>query len=66
MPMRASVTGCGAPNTTTRDPVTNERDQCVNQRQGGRGIFGTVGLGYDYQVTGKIVVGVFGDLILRN
>lgn len=53
--------GLWSANTTTRDPVTNACDQCVNQRQGGSGIFGTVGLGYDYQVTNKLVAGVFGD-----
>ncbi len=31
------------------------------QTQGGRGWFGTVGIGYDYQLTDKIVAGVLGD-----
>ncbi|WP_297295149.1 outer membrane protein [uncultured Methylovirgula sp.] len=34
---------------------------CVDQIQGGRGIGGRIGLGYDYQLTGKIVAGAFGD-----
>jgi outer membrane immunogenic protein len=34
---------------------------CVNQEQGGRGWLGVAGLGYDYQLMPKIVVGVFGD-----
>lgn len=33
----------------------------VDTRTGGRGYFGTVGLGYDYQLTPAWVVGVFGD-----
>lgn len=34
---------------------------CVTQIQGGKGWLGTVGLGYDYQFTQRIVGGVFGD-----
>jgi len=33
----------------------------LDTRMGGRGYFGTVGLGYDYQLTPAWVVGVFGD-----
>src|SRR3954469_8701153 len=33
----------------------------INQRQGGSGWFGTVGIGYDWQVNPTWVVGVFGD-----
>jgi len=33
----------------------------IDTRMGGRGYFGTVGLGYDYQLTPAWVVGVFGD-----
>jgi outer membrane immunogenic protein len=33
----------------------------IDQRQGGSGWFGTVGIGYDWQVSPKWVVGVFGD-----
>ena len=32
-----------------------------DQRQGGSGWFGTVGVGYDWQFTGSWVVGLFGD-----
>jgi outer membrane immunogenic protein len=53
--------GLWSANTTTRVPGTNDCVLCVNQRQGGRGIYGTVGLGYDYQLTSKIVAGIFGD-----
>jgi outer membrane immunogenic protein len=34
---------------------------CVNVEQGGKGWLGVAGLGYDYQLMPKIVVGVFGD-----
>ena len=33
----------------------------IDQRQGGSGWFGTVGLGYDWQVSPKWVFGIFGD-----
>jgi outer membrane immunogenic protein len=33
----------------------------INQKQGGDGWFGTVGAGYDWQVNGSWVVGIFGD-----
>ncbi len=33
----------------------------INQRQGGSGWFGTVGLGYDWQFSGAWVAGVFAD-----
>jgi outer membrane immunogenic protein len=33
----------------------------IDQRQGGSGWFGTVGIGYDWQVSPKWVVGIFGD-----
>ncbi|MBN9604332.1 MAG: autotransporter domain-containing protein [Afipia felis] len=33
----------------------------LDTRMGGRGYYGTVGLGYDYQLTPAWVVGVFGD-----
>jgi outer membrane immunogenic protein len=33
----------------------------IDQRQGGSGWFGTVGIGYDWQFGGKWVAGVFGD-----
>jgi len=34
---------------------------CVEQRQGGKGWFGTVGGGFDWQFGGSWVAGVFGD-----
>ncbi|WGD48774.1 porin family protein [Bradyrhizobium sp. CB1650] len=41
--------------TTGAVPLT------INQRQGGSGWFGTVGLGYDWQFSGTWVAGVFAD-----
>src|SRR5262249_54569204 len=43
-----SVTATGAPLS-------------INQRMGGDGWFGTVGMGYDWQVNSGWVVGLFGD-----
>src|SRR5882757_4016428 len=33
----------------------------IDQRQGGSGWFGTVGIGYDWQFGGRWVAGIFGD-----
>ena len=41
--------------------TTNGIATALDSRMGGRGYFGTVGLGYDYQLTPAWVVGVFGD-----
>jgi outer membrane immunogenic protein len=48
-------------DTFTSDPVTGICVLCVEQRQGGRGYFGTVGAGYDWQFGGPWVAGVFAD-----
>jgi outer membrane immunogenic protein len=53
--------GLWTANSATRNPVTGNCIICNTQRFGGRGVFGTVGAGYDYQVTNKFVVGVLGD-----
>ncbi len=54
--------GMWTANTTTLEPgTTGSCRLCVNQMQGGRGAVGTVGAGFDYQLTGHIVGGVFGD-----
>jgi outer membrane immunogenic protein len=53
--------GLWSANTTTISPATGVCVICLNERQGGRGVFGTVGAGYDYQMTSKIVGGVFGE-----
>ncbi|MEJ2377209.1 MAG: porin family protein, partial [Pseudolabrys sp.] len=39
---------------------------CITQRQGGKGWLGTIGGGYDYQFTRRIVGGVFGDFQFSN
>jgi outer membrane immunogenic protein len=54
--------GFWAADTTTINPVTGVCANCVASTQGGRGGLGTVGGGYDRQVTAKIVAGVFGDV----
>jgi len=56
--------GMWTADTTTVDPTTGACVLCVTQTQGGRGWFGTVGAGYDYQLTGSIVAGVFADVDL--
>ncbi|MGH7224682.1 MAG: outer membrane protein [Gemmataceae bacterium] len=48
-------------DTTTITAATGLCDLCTNQTQGGRGFFGTGGVGFDYQFTDHIVGGVFGD-----
>lgn len=53
--------GMWSANTTILDSATGFCLLCNNQRQGGRGVAGTIGIGYDYQLTNKIVAGVFGD-----
>src|SRR5262245_57331891 len=39
---------------------------CENQIQGGKGWLGVVGIGYDRQLTSKIVGGVFADFNLSS
>jgi outer membrane immunogenic protein len=52
-------------DTTTVDPVTRVcgvgTTLCLEQRQGGRGWYGTVGGGYDWQFGGPWVAGIFAD-----
>jgi outer membrane immunogenic protein len=48
-------------DTYTFNPVTGVCNLCVEQRQGGRGWYGTVGGGYDWQFGGAWVAGVFAD-----
>jgi outer membrane immunogenic protein len=54
--------GMWAADTTTVSATTGICVLCVEQRQGGQGWFGTVGAGFDYQVSSRIVLGVFGDV----
>jgi outer membrane immunogenic protein len=53
--------GLWAADTTTQATATTNCILCSNQRQGGSGWYGTVGAGYDWEVTPTWVVGVFGD-----
>jgi outer membrane immunogenic protein len=53
--------GLWAADTTTQATATGNCFLCVNQRQGGSGWFGTVGAGYDWQVSPSWVVGVLAD-----
>lgn len=53
--------GIWSADTTTQDPPNGLCRLCFNQVQGGKGWFGVVGIGYDYQFTSNIVAGVFGD-----
>jgi outer membrane immunogenic protein len=39
---------------------------CLTQVQGGKGWLARIGLGYDYQFTQRIVVGVFGDFDIAS
>ncbi len=48
-------------DTFTSDPTTGACALCTTQRQGGRGWYGTVGGGYDWQFGGTWVAGVFSD-----
>jgi len=57
--------GAWAADTTTQIPPgfagAGTCLLCVNQVQGGKGWLGVVGIGYDYQVSPQVVVGVFSD-----
>jgi outer membrane immunogenic protein len=53
--------GLWAADTTTVNPVTGVCVLCVNQRQGGKGWYGAVGGGYDFQFGGSWVAGIFAD-----
>lgn len=54
--------GMWTADTTTINPVTGACVLCVTQTQGGRGWLGTVGGGFDWQFSDRIVAGVFGDV----
>ena len=51
--------GVWSADTTTR--FANVCETCVNQGQGGKGLLGVIGLGYDYQFAPNFLAGVFGD-----
>jgi outer membrane immunogenic protein len=50
-----------AADTTTITTAAGDCFVCLPIRQGGRGWFGTVGGGFDYQANSNIVIGVFAD-----
>jgi outer membrane immunogenic protein len=58
--------GMWAADTTTVSPVTGACILCQTQVQGGKGWLGTIGAGYDYQFSPKIVAGVFGDASISS
>jgi outer membrane immunogenic protein len=53
--------GAWTADTTTVSPVTGVCVLCVSQTQGGEGMFGTIGIGYDVQVHQRYVLGAFVD-----
>jgi outer membrane immunogenic protein len=58
--------GMWASDTTTVNPTTGGCVLCITQSQGGKGWFGTVGAGIDFQVSERIVLGVLADYDLGN
>ena len=58
--------GLWSADTTTVNPVTGVCVLCVEQRQGGRGWFGTVGAGFDFQVSERIILGALADYDFGN
>src|SRR5215207_3893743 len=58
--------GMWTADTTTVNRVTGVCVLCVNQTQGGKGWFGTVGAGFDFQVSERIVLGVLADYDFGN
>ena len=53
--------GLWTADTTTQNPVTGVCVLCVNQQQGGKGWFGSVSAGYDWQFGSSWVFGILGD-----
>ena len=58
--------GMWAADTTTVDRGHGVCVLCETQVQGGKGWLATIGAGYDYQFTPKIVAGVFGDFSISS
>lgn len=54
--------GMWAADTTMFNIATGACVVCETQVQGGKGWLATIGAGYDYQFSPKIVAGVFGDV----
>jgi outer membrane immunogenic protein len=55
-----------AADTTTVSPLTGACLVCLNQRQGGKGYLGVIGVGYDMQFAPAWVAGVFGDFHIAS
>ena len=53
--------GLWTADTTTQAVATGVCVLCVNQQQGGKGWFGSVSAGFDWQVGGNWVIGILGD-----
>ncbi len=53
--------GVWAADTSTQFTSGGTCFLCANLEQGGKGWLGVAGLGYDYQLMPKVVVGAFGD-----
>jgi outer membrane immunogenic protein len=58
--------GYGMWNIETSDLFPNGTPQVGNYTEGGRGWFGTVNAGYDYQLTRLLVAGAFADFDFAN
>src|SRR5476651_1858861 len=57
--------GIWAADQTARDP-SGGCNICETQVQGGKGWLATIGAGYDYQFTDRIVIGLFGDASISS
>ena len=58
--------GLWAADTTTLNPSTGAPRLAETQMQGGRGSFGTIGLGYDHRFDKNYVAGLFIDADLGS
>jgi outer membrane immunogenic protein len=58
--------GYGTWNVETSDQFPNGAPEIGTYTEGGRGWFGTVNAGYDYQFTKLLVAGLFADFDLAN
>lgn len=58
--------GYGTWNIETSDLFPSGAPQVGNYTEGGRGWFGTVNAGYDYQLTSLLVAGAFADFDFAN
>jgi outer membrane immunogenic protein len=56
--------GMWAADTTVLNSTGSVCNTCVTEVQGGKGWLATIGAGYDYQFTSRIVAGLFGDASL--